>query len=136
MQCFPRNEKIFYFSLKPVRNMYFKYLKIIIMILGWKGTKQPRVQWSWANQGTSVYYYCFAKSRWDDIHISLFQLIESCKGMLFFQNPFPADNFSKNKTKVIPNKECIILTHNLLKLYISNLTLYTNLLVLNATTAI
>jgi hypothetical protein len=26
-----------------------------------------------------------------------------------------------NKTKVIPNKECIILTHNLLKLYISNL---------------
>ena len=29
------------------------------------------------------------------------------------KNPFPADNFSKNKTKVIPNKECIILTHNL-----------------------
>jgi hypothetical protein len=24
---------------------------------------------------------------------------------------FPADNFSKNKTKVIPNKECKILTH-------------------------
>ena len=36
------------------------------------------------------------------------------------KNPFPADNFSKTKTKVIPNKECIILTHNLLKLYISN----------------
>ena len=32
------------------------------------------------------------------------------------------DIFSKNKTKVIPNKECIILTYNLLKLYISNQT--------------
>jgi hypothetical protein len=41
--------------------------------------------------------------------------------MTVYWNPFPADNFSKNKTKVIPNKECIILTHNLLKLYISNL---------------
>ena len=25
--------------------------------------------------------------------------------------PFPADNFSKNSTKVILNKECILLTH-------------------------
>ena len=27
-----------------------------------------------------------------------------------FCNPFPADNFSKNNTKVIPNKEYILLT--------------------------
>ena len=30
------------------------------------------------------------------------------------RNPFPADNFSKNNTKVVDkNKECILLTHNL-----------------------
>ena len=28
-------------------------------------------------------------------------------------NSFPPDNFSKNNTKVIPNEECILLTHNL-----------------------
>ena len=27
--------------------------------------------------------------------------------------PFPADNFSKYRKNIIPNKQCIILTHNL-----------------------
>jgi dihydrofolate reductase len=35
-------------------------------------------------------------------------------------DPFAADNFSKYRIKVIPNKECIIITHNSQKMYISN----------------
>ena len=51
---------------------------------------------------------------------NIYKICKLCK-TIFYKNPFPANNFSKNKTKVIPNKECIILTHNLLKLYILNL---------------
>ena len=32
---------------------------------------------------------------------------------LTLQNPFPADNFSKYKMNVIPNKECILIIHKL-----------------------
>ena len=38
-----------------------------------------------------------------------------------FVCPFPADNFSKYRKNIIPNKQCIILTHNLLKKLYSNI---------------
>jgi hypothetical protein len=36
------------------------------------------------------------------------------------KHPLPADYFSKHNMKVIPNKECILITHNFKILYISN----------------